>query len=123
MGDVEADLKASKRVTPGSLVFCQEDGSPLTIWHLHGALERAAKRANLRLLRWHDRRHTFASNLVAGTSRYGRSKFGWATAPRFCRPLAMKEARTRTWTKLPSMATRRSLSCIERDRARASPTD
>jgi len=50
----------------GPLVFCQEDGSPLTLWHLHGALDRACRRANLRRLRWHDLRHSFASQLAIG---------------------------------------------------------
>jgi integrase len=41
-------------------------GTALTLWHLHGALERAARRAKPRLLRWHDLRHSFASNLTIG---------------------------------------------------------
>jgi integrase len=62
---LEAALKAHRHVR-GPLVFCQEDGSNLTLWLLHGALERAARRARLRLLRWHDLRHSFASNLTIG---------------------------------------------------------
>ncbi len=50
----------------GPLVFCQEEGDPLTLWHLHGALDRACRRANLRRLRWHDLRHSFASQLAIG---------------------------------------------------------
>jgi integrase len=50
----------------GALVFCQPDGRPLTLWHLHGALDRACRKAQLRRLRWHDLRHSFASNLVIG---------------------------------------------------------
>jgi integrase len=60
-----AALKAHRHMRR-PLVFCQEDGKPLTLWHLHGALERAARRASLRLLRWHDLRHSFASNLTIG---------------------------------------------------------
>lgn len=60
-----AALKAHRHMR-GSHVFCQDDGSPLTLWHLHGALERAARKAGLRLLRWHDLRHSFASNLTIG---------------------------------------------------------
>jgi len=60
-----AALKAHQHLR-STLVFCQEDGTHLTLWHLHGALERAARRAQLRLLRWHDLRHSFASNLTIG---------------------------------------------------------
>lgn len=60
-----AALKAHRHMR-GPLVFCQDDGTALTLWHLHGALERATRRANLRLLRWHDLRHSFASNLTIG---------------------------------------------------------
>ena len=60
-----AGLKAARHLK-GDLVFSQADGSPLTLWHLHGALIRASRKAGLRLLRWHDLRHSFASNLVAG---------------------------------------------------------
>ncbi len=60
-----AALKAHRHMR-GPLVFCQDDGKPLTLWHLHGALERATRKASLRLLRWHDLRHSFASNLTIG---------------------------------------------------------
>jgi integrase len=62
---LEAALKAHRHMR-GPLVFCQEDGSHLTLWHLHGALDRAARKAGLRRLRWHDLRHSFASNLTGG---------------------------------------------------------
>jgi integrase len=62
---LEAALKAHRHMR-GPLVFCQDDGRPLTLWHLHGALDRAARRAQLRRLRWHDLRHSFASNLTIG---------------------------------------------------------
>jgi site-specific recombinase XerD len=67
---LEAALKKHKQknLMRGPFVFCQHDehSSPLTVWHLHGALERAARRAQIRLLRWHDLRHSFASNLTIG---------------------------------------------------------
>lgn len=67
---LETALKAHQRAAGlrGPLVFCQHDehSSPLTVWHLHGALERGARRGRLPLLRWHDLRHSFASNLTIG---------------------------------------------------------
>jgi integrase len=62
---LEASLRLHKHAK-GPLVFCQSDGSPLTLWHLHGALDRACRQAGLRRLRWHDLRHSFASNLTIG---------------------------------------------------------
>jgi integrase len=63
-----AEALKTHRHLRGSHVFCKESGSALTLWHLHGALARASRKAGLRLLRWHDLRHSFASNLViAGT--------------------------------------------------------
>jgi integrase len=46
------------------LVF-HRDGRELLIGQLHECLWRSLKAAGLRLIRWHDLRHTFASNLVA----------------------------------------------------------
>ncbi|HEV3192525.1 MAG TPA: tyrosine-type recombinase/integrase, partial [Polyangiaceae bacterium] len=62
-----ASLKAIKHLR-SSLVFCNADGSPLTLWQLHERLWSACRRAGLRKIRWHDCRHSFASQLViAGT--------------------------------------------------------
>lgn len=48
----------------GPLVFCNPDGSPLTIWQLHDRFQFVCRRAGLRKIRWHDLRHSFASQLV-----------------------------------------------------------
>ena len=59
-------LKAIRHLR-GPLVFCRVDGSPLTIWQLHEHVWGACRRAGLRKVRWHDQRHSFASNLVAAS--------------------------------------------------------
>ena len=38
---------------------------PLTLWQLHDRLEGACRRAGLRRIRWHDTRHSFASQLTS----------------------------------------------------------
>lgn len=59
-------LKILKR-TKGALLFCNRDGSPLTFWQLRKILLDACQRAGLRQIRWHDLRHSFASQLaIAG---------------------------------------------------------
>ena len=50
----------------GPRVFCNPDGKPLTLWQLHERLWGACRRAQLRRIRWHDCRHSFASQLVIG---------------------------------------------------------
>ena len=60
---LESGLKAIRHAK-GPLVFCREDGSPMTLWMLHERLWSACRRAGLRRIRWHDCRHSFASQLV-----------------------------------------------------------
>lgn len=48
----------------GELVFARTDGRHVPIDWLRSCLARAAKAADLRRIRWHDLRHTYASNLV-----------------------------------------------------------
>lgn len=63
---LEAALKALRHLK-GKRVFCNPDGSDLTIDQLHERLWGASRRAGLRKIRWHDLRHSFASQLaVAG---------------------------------------------------------
>lgn len=59
-----AALKAIKHLK-SKHVFCNKDGSPLTLWQLHERLEGACRRAGLRRIRWHDTRHSFASQLAS----------------------------------------------------------
>lgn len=64
---LEAVLKAIRHAK-GPLVFSNPDGSPMSLWQLHERLWGACRRAGLRKIRWHDCRHSFASQLViAGT--------------------------------------------------------
>ncbi len=48
------------------LVFARPDGRPLDLFRLHRVLRRAQKRAGLRMIRWHDLRHSYASILTGG---------------------------------------------------------
>ena len=53
------------------LVFCNDDGSPLSLWQLHKRLQMVCLRAGQRKIRWHDLRHTCASWMVqAGIPLY-----------------------------------------------------
>lgn len=64
---LEAALRGIRHAK-GPRVFCNPDGKPLTLWQLHERLWGSCRRAGLRRIRWHDCRHSFASQLVmAGT--------------------------------------------------------
>ena len=58
-----AALKAHRHLR-GPLVFCHEDGSPLTQSAIEAALRFACKRAGLRSIGSHVLRHTFCSHLA-----------------------------------------------------------
>src|SRR5205823_6268498 len=60
---LERGLRLIKHLR-GSLVFCNDDGSPLSLWQLHERLWGSCRRAGLRKIRWHDMRHTFGSQLI-----------------------------------------------------------
>jgi integrase len=64
---LELALRAIRHAK-GRRVFCNPDGTPFTLWQLHERLWGGCRRAGLRRIRWHDCRHSFASQLViAGT--------------------------------------------------------
>lgn len=48
----------------GPLVFCNLDGSAFRLGQLHEKLWGACRRSGLRKIRWHDLRHSFASQLA-----------------------------------------------------------
>jgi integrase len=58
--------RAVRSLDGDELVFAHADGRPLALHDLHRTLRRAARRAELRRLRWHDLRHSYASILTGG---------------------------------------------------------
>lgn len=61
---LEAALKATKHLR-SQHVFCKPDGRPFSLWQLHERLWGTCRRAGLRMIRWHDTRHSFASQLTS----------------------------------------------------------
>ena len=61
---LQSALKSFRHLR-GPLIFCRTDGSHLSMAQLHEPLWGACRRAGLRRIRWHDLRHSFASNLLA----------------------------------------------------------
>jgi integrase len=61
--ELMAVLKVHRHLR-SKLVFCRDDGSPLTLRQLLTTLRLACRRAGLRQLRWHDMRHSFGSQLA-----------------------------------------------------------
>jgi integrase len=60
----DALLEARNDAGARELVFVDRQNRQLRLGQLHSALERTLKRAQLRKVRWHDLRHSFASHLV-----------------------------------------------------------
>lgn len=71
-GTLHDTMKAIRdlRHLKGGLVFGRRaDGGALSLYAARERLERACRKAGLRVIRWHDLRHSFASQLVtAGVS-------------------------------------------------------
>lgn len=59
---VKITLKAMER--RGPFVFCREDGKPFQNSGIRKSFEKAVKESGITDFRFHDLRHTFASNLV-----------------------------------------------------------
>jgi integrase len=63
-GTLERALKTIRHLR-GPLVFSNPDGAPLRLDQLHERVWGACRRAGLRKIRWHDLRHSFASQLAS----------------------------------------------------------
>jgi hypothetical protein len=63
-GTLEEALRRIRHLR-GPLVFSNPDGSALRLDQLHERLWGASRRAGLRKIRWHDLRHSFASQLAS----------------------------------------------------------
>jgi integrase len=64
--ELEGALKKIQHLR-GPKVFCRLDGGPLALGQLDHILKRVQRRAGLRRIRWHDLRHSFASQcMIAG---------------------------------------------------------
>jgi integrase len=51
---------------PQDLIFpADHTGAPRETWHLRDTLRKYARRAGLRIIKWHELRHSFASQLVS----------------------------------------------------------
>lgn len=60
-----SELRALQSVSKKQRLVFQRDGAEMLIGQLHEVLWRTVARAELREIRWHDLRHSFASNLIA----------------------------------------------------------
>lgn len=64
-GNVLVELRRWLAAWPHDLVFCREDGAPLTTGVMTAQLDKMTREAGLRRIGWHVLRHTFASHLIA----------------------------------------------------------
>lgn len=63
-GETAFDALQAHRHQRGPLVFCREDGSYRTGGEVQHHFRRLAERSGLPVVRFHDLRHSFASQLV-----------------------------------------------------------
>ncbi len=59
---VKTTLKGLER--KGAFIFCREDGKPLQNSGVRKSFEKVVRESGITDFRFHDLRHTFASNLV-----------------------------------------------------------